>query len=109
MSLAVAVLAIVWLLIQSGATPEHPAQAAVMPAPGIAAQPTAGPSGPKPGRDELPEPVRQYLESTVYPPDSGRLDTAADLLESNPRFERFKPVPGSYGAVPDIEDRKSVV
>jgi len=102
-SLAVAALAMVWLLILSDATSEHPSQAAVMPAPAGSAQPTAGPSGPKPSRDELPEPVRQYLESTVYPPDSGRLDTAADLLESNPRFERFKPVPGSYGAVPDIE------
>ena len=56
-----------------------------------------------PPRDELPEPVRRYLDETVYPPDSGRLDRAGDLLDANPRYERFKPVPGSFGAVPPLE------
>lgn len=52
---------------------------------------------------ELPAAVRDYLERTVYPPDSGRLDAAGDALEANARHERFKPVPGSQGSDPDIE------
>ena len=56
-----------------------------------------------PPREELPPPVRAYLERSVYPPDSGRLDLSGDALESNPRYERFKRVPGSHGSEPDIE------
>jgi hypothetical protein len=43
---------------------------------------------------DLPAPVRRFLESTPYPPGSGRLDPGQlDLLEPNRRWERHRPIP----------------
>ena len=98
-----AVAVIAWLVLRGGSDGAPAAEPESPPAPAPAAAAPAPPAPPLPPEDELPGPVRAYLEQTVYPPDSGRLDQAGDILEANPRFERFKRVPGSHGADPDIE------
>ena len=94
-----------WWLLSPGAelhdTPDDTPVAVVIPDPTRTPAKKPGPK-PIPPEEDLPEPVRTYLEQTVYPPDSGRLDHAGDILESNARFERFKRVPGSHGSDPDI-------
>jgi hypothetical protein len=80
------------------------------PPPAVAAAPPALPSSapavqaPRPPRDlaALPEPIRRFLESTTYPPTSGRLTRAhEDLLFPNRRHERFRPIPDTIGDDPD--------
>jgi hypothetical protein len=51
--------------------------------------------------DELPEPVQRMLESTPYPPTSGRLEAGqVDLLEPNRRYERHRPIPDTLSHDP---------
>lgn len=76
-----------------------PVAAASPPAP----SPGPGPPDPEPkGDEDLPEPVRRYLERTVYPPTSGRLtEEHVDLLHPNRRHERPRPVPDTLSHDPD--------
>lgn len=70
------------------------------PAAGAEAPPRARPLVPAP--EELPEPIRRYLEAHPYPPTSGRLTRAhEDLLAPNRRHERFRPIPDSLDHDPD--------
>lgn len=51
--------------------------------------------------DELPPPIRRFLESTPYPPTSGRLSpTDTDLLHPNQRHERHRPIPDTLSDDP---------
>jgi hypothetical protein len=51
---------------------------------------------------ELPEPIRRYLESTPYPPSSGRLTRGhEDLLHPNSRYESHRPIPDTLSDDPD--------
>ena len=96
------VVGVAWWFGSSGSsTVPEPAPSKAPAVTAVVPPPTSKPA-PIPPEDELPEPVRAYLAQTVYPPDSGRLDQAGDIFESNPRFERFKRVPGSHGSDPDI-------
>ncbi len=72
------------------------------PAPEPVAAAAAGiPAAPLPPRDQLPEPIRRYLEANPYPPTSGRLTEAhQDLLRPNRRHERRRPVPDSLSDDP---------
>lgn len=50
---------------------------------------------------DLPEPIRRFLESTPYPPTSGRLSAAhEDLLRPNARHERHRPIPDTLADDP---------
>lgn len=50
---------------------------------------------------DLPEEVRRVLESTPYPPSSGRLTRGNDdLLYPNRRYERHRPIPDTLGPDP---------
>jgi len=50
---------------------------------------------------DLPEPIRRFLESTPYPPTSGRLTAAhEDLLRPNSRHERHRPIPDTLSDDP---------
>jgi hypothetical protein len=96
-------------LVRSGPPPAQPvanAEAAPPPAPAPVAAPppvAAAPVAAPPPAAELPEAVQRYLEATVYPPDSGRLEEGAlDLLEPNRRWEDFRRVPGAPGVDPDL-------
>jgi len=88
---------------------------AVVPRPDVAAPPSPGAAptmtssaaatGPTVGGipiDELPEPIRRFLEATPYPATSGRLTRAnEDLLYPNRRSERPLPIPDTLGDDPD--------
>lgn len=51
--------------------------------------------------EELPEPVRRLLESTPYPPTSGRLFAGQeDLLHPNRRYERHRAIPDTLSHDP---------
>ena len=53
-------------------------------------------------RDTLPAGVRQYLESTIDPPGTGRLTLAQeDLLHPNQRYEDFRRILDTYSENPD--------
>jgi len=79
--------------------------AAAVAAPPPAARPAPAPAAAAaraserlPPLEELPEPVRRYLEATVYPPTSGLLTPErADLLNPNARHERPRPIPDTLG------------
>jgi hypothetical protein len=63
--------------------------------------PPPRPARPAPDLDELPEPIRRFLEATPYPPTSGRLTRDhVDLLYPNRRHERPRPIPDTIGAEP---------
>jgi hypothetical protein len=50
---------------------------------------------------DLPEPIRRFLESTPYPPTSGRLtDAHEDLLHPNARYESHRPIPDTLSDDP---------
>ena len=52
--------------------------------------------------DNLPPAVERYLESTVYPPGTGRLTTAQDdLLHPNQRYEDFRRIIDTYSENPN--------
>lgn len=93
-----ALLSGLWWLLRSESA-AHDA-----PAPDVAAAPPLMPAAPRVAElplDALPEPVRRFLESTPYPPTSGRLTTAhEDLLHPNSRYERHRPIPDTLGADP---------
>jgi hypothetical protein len=93
------VLAGLWWLLRPSAAPR-----AGEPAPDVAAEPPLAPAARRVAElplDALPEPVRRFLESTPYPPTSGRLTTAhEDLLRPNSRYERHRPIPDTLGADP---------
>jgi hypothetical protein len=78
--------------------------AAVASAPPVADVPApsaAPPPPPLPPQEELPEPIRRYLDATPYPSTSGRLTTAhEDLLHPNERYERPRPIPETLGGDP---------
>lgn len=74
---------------------------AATPPPDVAAAPPPAPPE-LPPEEELPEPVRRYLEATPYPATSGRLTPAhEDLLHPNQRYERPRPIPETLGGDPD--------
>ena len=55
--------------------------------------PALPPGNALPDREAMPESVRRYLDSTVYPPSMGRLTPDhGDLLDPNRRFEDFRPI-----------------
>ena len=90
-----------WLLLR----PEQAAPpGAERSTPDVAAAPA--PAAPEPipmdEREALPEPVRRYLEATVYPPGTGRLTPDhTDLLQPNQRYEDFRKVLDTYSTNPD--------
>jgi len=106
---ALALLALVtgaglWLSRADAARgPQAPAPAVAAAPPAAAAPPGAAARKPRPssGPDELPEPIRRFLEATPYPPSSGRLTPAhEDLLFPNRRYERLRPIPDTIGNEP---------
>jgi hypothetical protein len=78
--------------------PPPPVEAAALPAAPpapVEPEPAPGPGAPP---DDLPEPIRRFLEATPYPPTSGRLTRAhQDLLFPNRRHERLRPIPDTIG------------
>jgi hypothetical protein len=103
---ATLLLAALWLARPTPAREPTGATPDVAAAP--AAEPVVPPSvrrrtpvGETPFAD-LPEIVRRFLESTPYPPGSGRLDPGQlDLLEPNRRFERHRPIPDTLSDDPN--------
>jgi hypothetical protein len=93
-----ALVALVWWLTRDAPAADPPVAAA--PPPDLAAAP-APPAPELPPEEELPEPIRRYLEATPYPSTSGRLTSAHDdLLHPNERYERPRPIPETLGGDP---------
>lgn len=52
--------------------------------------------------DALPPSVKRYLEATVYPPSTGRLNEAqTDLIHPNQRYEDYRRIPETFSTNPD--------
>jgi hypothetical protein len=104
---AVACLVVVVWSARTEATRERgtrPDVAAPVPA---APEPAADDDSKEPAVDprslaDLPDEIQRFLESTPYPPTSGRLtDGHQDLLYPNRRYERHRPIADSLGPDPD--------
>jgi hypothetical protein len=93
-----ALVALVWWIGRAAPRADPPVAAA--PRPDV--PPAAAPRAPElPPEEELPEPIRRYLEATPYPATSGRLTPAhEDLLHPNERYERPRPIPETLGGDP---------
>ena len=104
---AIACLLVVVWSARTGATREPTTQPDVAAPVAAAPEPVADDDAEKPAVDplslaDLPEEVRRFLESTPYPPTSGRLtESHQDLLYPNRRYERHRPIPDSLGPDPD--------
>jgi hypothetical protein len=103
LGIAAAIVAIVVIALR----PAPEARRAPPPeTPDVAAAPRAVATAPATPnaieREALPEPVRRYLDATVYPPGTGRLTAAhEDLLRPNQRYEDFRKVLDTYSTNPD--------
>ena len=79
--------------------PREAPPVAAAPPPDVAEVPPPAPE--LPPEEELPAPIRRYLEATPYPGTSGRLTAAHDdLLHPNQRYERPRPIPETLGGDP---------
>ncbi len=100
-AVGVCVLAILWIERAPDRDAPPPARPHVPPvsaAPPPSAEPTLL-SSDEGEEEELPLPIRRWLERTPYPASSGRLtDAHVDLLEPNRRSESERPIPDSLGS-----------
>ncbi len=93
--MALALLLGFWWTTRSAGRETPPPVATAAP-PEAAATVAAAPA--LPPEDELPEPIRRYLDATPYPQSSGLLTPAhEDLLRPNERHERPRPIPETLG------------
>lgn len=103
-ALVCAALLVWWLLGRPASAPAPRDAAPAAAPPDTPTDPGAPPAAvTAEEQTELPEAVQRYLETTVYPPTSGRLGPeAVDLLEPNRRYEDFKRLPGAPGVDPNL-------
>ncbi len=103
LGLAVALLGVIaGLAFWRGGREEGAATVGEPPPPTPDAAAVAMPPPPLPPANELPEPVRRWLDANAYPPTSGPLTAAhEDLLRPNRRHERRRPVPDSLSDDPE--------